>query len=243
VAKVGVIVPCYDHGGTVGAVVEALGATGLPCLVVDDGSGAETRAVLDGLAARHEFVELLRHDVNRGKGAALTTGFRAAAARGWEAAIHLDADGQHDVGDVKRFAQTMEANPGALVLGVPVFDASVPRLRLAARQLSRGLVWLACLSRVIPDPLCGFRGVPLAPTLRVLSRVRTGQRMDFEPEIAVRLVWEGLPVVPLPTRIVYHPGGVSHFRFSREYPLLASLYLRLAAGMVPRAFSLLRAGR
>jgi glycosyltransferase involved in cell wall biosynthesis len=199
--------------------------------------------VLDALAARHEFVELLRHETNRGKGAALTTGFRAAEARGWEGAIHLDSDGQHDPADVKRFAQAMEANPGALVLGVPVFDASVPRARLYARQLSRGLVWLACLSRVIPDPLCGFRGVPLAPTLRLLSRVRMGQRMDFEPELAVRLVWDDVPVVPLPTRIVYLPGGVSHFRFSREYPLLASLYLRLVAGMLVRAPGLLRARR
>lgn len=241
--KLGVVVPCFDHGRTVGAVVEGLVPSGLPCLLVDDGSGPDTRAVLDALAARHACVTLERHATNRGKGAALKTGYRAAAARGWEGAIQLDADGQHDPADVKRFADAMQRNPGALVLGVPVFDASVPRSRLYARQLSRGLVWAACLSRVVTDPLCGFRGIPLGPTLRVLERVPTGDRMEFEPELAVRLVWEGVPVVTLPTRIVYPQGGLSHFSLARDYPLLASLYARLLAGMLPRALALRRRAR
>ena len=243
VMKLGVLIPCFDHGSTVGAVVEALAPSGLPCLLVDDGSGPATRDVLESLAKHHAFVEVERHATNRGKGAALKTGYRAAAARGWEGAIQLDADGQHDPGDVKLFARAMQSHPGAVVLGVPVFDASVPRVRLYARQLSRGLVWLACLSRGIPDPLCGFRGIPLARTLGVLDRVRTGDRMEFEPEIAVRLFWEGAPVVTLPTRIVYPHGGVSHFSLARDYPLLASLYVRLLAGMLPRATALRRRAR
>jgi glycosyltransferase involved in cell wall biosynthesis len=186
--------------------------------------------VLEDLAKRLPFVELLRFDQNRGKGAALKAGFRAGAARGWTGAIHLDADGQHDPADVPRFAEAMRKSPEALVLGVPVFDASVPKARLYARQLSRGLVWAACGSRVIPDPLCGFRGMPLAATLAVIDRVASGDHMEFEPEIAVRLVWAGVPVVALPTRVVYLPGGLSHFSLSRDYPRLASLYLRLLAG-------------
>jgi glycosyltransferase involved in cell wall biosynthesis len=227
---IGVVIPCYDHGSTVARVVEALAPAGLPCLLVDDGSGPATKAVLEDLAKRLPWVELLRFDQNRGKGAALKAGFRAGAARGWTGAIHLDADGQHDPADVPRFAGAMRASPGALVLGVPVFDASVPKTRLYARQLSRGMVWAACRSRVVPDPLCGFRGMPLAATLAVIDRVATGDHMEFEPEIAVRLVWAGVPVVALPTRVVYLPGGLSHFSFSRDYPRLASLYLRLLAG-------------
>lgn len=227
---IGVVIPCYDHGSTVARVVEALVPTGLPCLLVDDGSGPATREALEALAKRLPFVELLRFDENRGKGAALKAGFRAGAARGWTGAIQLDADGQHDPTDVPRFVEAMRKAPGALVLGVPVFDASVPKARLYARQLSRGLVWAACRSRVIPDPLCGFRGMPLAATLDVIDRAPTGDHMEFEPEIAVRLVWAGVPVIALPTRVVYLPGGLSHFSFSRDYPRLASLYLRLLAG-------------
>ncbi len=234
--KLGVVIPCYEHGATVLEVVEGLASFDLPCLLLDDGSGPATREALEGLAKRHAFVEVLRSPENQGKGAALKLGYRAAAARGWDGVIQLDADGQHAPADVERFARAMRAKPGALVLGVPVFDASVPRTRLYARQLSRGLVWAACRSRVIPDPLCGFRGMPLAATLAVIDRVQTGDRMEFEPEIAVRLVWAGVPVVTLPTRVVYLPGGLSHFSFSRDYPLLASVYLRLLAGMLSRTW-------
>jgi len=234
--KLGVLIPCYEHGSTVGAVVEGLATSGLPCLLIDDGSGPATREALEGLAKRYAFVELLRSPENQGKGAALKLGYRAAAERGWGGVIQLDADGQHDPADVPRFARAMQGQPGTLILGVPVFDASVPRARLYARQLSRGLVWAACTSRVIPDPLCGFRGIPLAATLAVIDQVQTGDRMEFEPEIAVRLVWAGVPVVTLPTHIVYLPGGLSHFSFVRDYPLLTSVYLRLLAGMLSRAW-------
>lgn len=223
-----------------GEVIEGLAATGLHCLVVDDGSGPETREILAQLAGRYPFVRVLRNAQRGGKGAALKTGYRAAASRGFSHAVQLDADGQHDTRDVSRFVEAMRAAPGALVLGVPVFDASVPRARLYARQISRGLVWLACLSRAVPDPLCGFRGIPLGPALSILDSVPTGDWMDFEPELAVRLVWAGLPVVPLPTRVVYHPGGISHFSFMRDYPRLASLYARLVATMLLRAPARLR---
>jgi hypothetical protein len=188
-------------------------------------------------------VRLVRLAENRGKGAALKHAFGLAAASGFTHAVQLDADGQHQPAEVPRFLAALRASPDALVLGVPVFDASAPRLRLLARQLSRALVWLATLSFEIRDPLCGFRGIPLAATLRVLAETRTGDRMELEPELAVRMVWAGVPVVSLPTPVVYLPGGVSHFRFSREYPRLAALYARLLLGMLRRWPGLLRRGR
>lgn len=235
-----VLIPIHDHGDAIGEVVAGLVPARLPCLVVDDGSGPGTRAALERLAKEHPFVEVIRRDRNGGKGAALKDGYRAALLRGFSHAVQIDADGQHDPRDVPRFVEALRAHPHALVLGVPVFDASAPRLRIWARQISRGLVWLACLSRVVPDPLCGFRGIPLAPTLELLGRVRTGDWMDFEPELAVRLVWEGLPVVTLDTRVVYREGGFSHFSLTRDYPRLALLYARLVVGMLWRASSLRR---
>ena len=232
--KLCTLVPIFDHGEAVGNVVAGLADTGLPCWIVDDGSGAETRRVLEDLEKQHAFVSVLRLPVNQGKGAALKAGYRHVHQLDFTHAIQLDADGQHDPADVARFVDAIQTTPEALVLGVPVFDESVPWVRLAARQLSRGLVWLACLSRVVPDPLCGFRAVPLATTVGVIDTVDTGNRMEFEPELAVRLVWEGTPVVPLDTRVVYPRGGRSHFSLRRDYPLLARVYLRLVAGMLAR---------
>lgn len=238
-----VLIPVYEHGEPVAAVVEGLACLELPCLLVDDGSGPPTRDALECIARRHRFVEVLRRPRNGGKGAALKTGYREAWERGFSHVVQLDADGQHDPREVPRFLDVQRAEPRALVLGVPVFDASVPRSRLAARQISRVCVWAACLSRVVSDPLCGLRGIPLEPTVALLDRVRMGDRMEFDPELAVRLVWEGLPVVGIPTPVVYRKDNPSHFSLRRDYPLLAGLYTRLVAGGLRRASARRRQAR
>jgi len=233
------LIPIFDHPETIEKVVTALPPE-LPCLIVDDGSAEPTRAALRRIGSEREDAWVVRRDRNGGKGAALKTGYRSALARGFTHVVQLDADGQHNASDVPRFLAAMRAQPDALVLGVPEFDASAPLARIYARQLSRGLVWMACLSRVVPDPLCGFRGVPLAPALAVIDAVQIGDWMDFEPEMAVRMVWHGTPVATLPTRVIYPPDGISHFSIARDYPRLVSLYLRLLGGMVVRAPELLR---
>jgi glycosyltransferase involved in cell wall biosynthesis len=240
--KACLLIPCYEHGAALGAVADSLARFGLPAFVVDDGSGEATRAELARLTAKHDWLEVHRHERNRGKGAASATGFRLAARAGYSHVLQLDADGQHDAGDVPRFLEAMAKREDALVLGVPVFDASVPRHRLYGRQISRALVWLATLSFEIRDPLCGFRGIPLAPALALLDRVRMGERMDLDPELAVRLFWEGLPVVSLETRVRYPEGGLSHFDVVWDDLRLASLYARLFAGMLARAPRLLARG-
>ena len=140
------LIPIYDHAATIEKVVAAL-PPDLPVLVVDDGSAEPTRAALRRVEASRANAEIVRRERNGGKGAALKTGYRTARARGFTHAVQLDADGQHNAADVPRFVAAMRAHPDALVLGVPEFDASAPLARIYARQLSRGLVWLACLSR------------------------------------------------------------------------------------------------
>lgn len=235
-----VLIAIFDHALTIRRVVESLASLNLPLVIVNDGSDRPTGEVLDRIAKDFDWVEIRNHAANQGKGAALVTGYRAAAARGFTHAIQLDADAQHEAADVRRFLMAAHANPDAIVLGQPVFDDCAPKSRLYGRKLSVGLVWLATLSRDVSDPLCGFRCVPLAPVLRLLDRVSTGRRMDFEPELAVRLVWMGVPVVNLSTHVRYFPDGISHFDWVWDNLRLAWLYTRLALGMLARAPALLR---
>jgi glycosyltransferase involved in cell wall biosynthesis len=146
---------------------------------VDDGSGPETRAQLARREREFDFVRVHALAENGGKGAALKAGYALAAELGFTHALQLDADGQHEAEAVPRMLEAMQKDPGALVLGEPVFDQSAPRSRIWARQLSRGAVWLATLSFAIRDPLCGMRGVPLGPALRVLARWKLGSRMEL----------------------------------------------------------------
>jgi glycosyltransferase involved in cell wall biosynthesis len=233
------LITIYNHGATIGALLEALAPLDLPCLVVDDGSDEETAKILDRLDSACAWVRLERRARNGGRGAALKTGYRLAARLGYTHAVQIDADGQHPAGAVPELLEAARRRPDALVLGSPVFDANAPRSRRYGRWISRFWVWLETCSLAIRDPLCGLRCVPLAPVLRVLERVRCGDHMQFDPEIAVRLVWEGLPVVNVATRISYPADGISHFQMFRDNVRISWLHARLFFGMFPRAPRLL----
>ncbi len=234
-----VIVPLYDQPHALAALFDAIAKLALPCLVVDDGSGAETRAALEAARAGHAFVSLLRHERNRGKGAALRTGLTAAERAGFSHALLVDADGQHDPAAWPALLAAARAHPDALVLAAPLFGADAPASRLRGRKLSIWCAHLETLSRAIADPLCGLRCVPIAAANAVLARHPCGDRMEFDPELAVRMDWAGVPIVNVPARIDYPTGGVSHFRLLGDNARISWMHTRLIAGMLLRAPGLL----
>jgi len=241
--KACLLIPIYQHGSTIRGVVDSLAEFRLPCFIVNDGSDASVCTVLDAIEEDFDWVEVEHHATNRGKGVALRDGYRLAASRGFTHGVQLDADAQHDAADVSRLLEAARKFPDALVLGRPPFDQSAPKSRVYGRRISQGLVWLATLSREVRDPLCGFRCIPLAPTLSLMDRIAMGDRMEFEPELAVRLVWDGVPVVNVDTRVRYFPGGISHFDVLWDDLRLAWLYTRLVLGMLARAPRLLTRGK
>lgn len=228
-----VVIPVYDHEHAIGTVVSSIRAQGLPVLLVDDGCSPACAQELQQLSELPE-VTLLRHEVNRGKGAAVITGFRAAAKLGFTHAVQVDADGQHTLADARRFVDAARESPDAVICGRPVFDASIPRVRYYGRYLTHGMVWLQTLSFDIVDSMCGFRLYPLAATLRMLDREHVGARMDFDSEIIVRLHWREVPMRWLDTRVSYPLDGVSHFRMFFDNARMTSLHIRMTCGMLMR---------
>lgn len=228
------VVPVYNHGKTVGATTEALLAYGYPVYLVDDGSQMETARVLDGLTADHPEVRLVRRQENGGKGAAVMSGIRAAHSAGHSHALQVDADGQHALEDVPAFMAKASEHPQALVCGVPEYDASVPRGRYYGRYVTHVWVWMETLSFAIRDSMCGFRVYPLQQVHALIDEVRLGTRMDFDIEVLVRLVWRGVPIINMPTRVVYPEDGLSHFRPLRDNVRISWLHTRLVAGMLLR---------
>jgi len=225
-----IVIPCYNHGAGIGGMVERLIAYGLPVFIVDDGSDAATAAVLESLAAKEPLVRLSRLPENRGKGAAVMHGLRAAHDAGFSHALQIDADGQHDTADVARFLEAGRSSPAAVICGQPIYDESVPKGRLYGRYLTHVWVWIETLSFAIGDSMCGFRLYPLGTTVPLIDRVAVSRRMSFDIEILVRLVWEGLPMEGVRTRVVYPEGGVSHFRMLRDNVRISATHTRLFFG-------------
>jgi len=228
-----VVIPVYDHEHAIAKVVESIRLQGLPILLVDDGSGEACARELQLLEAL-PGVSLLRHPVNRGKGAAVCTGLFAAHAQGFTHAVQIDADGQHTLSDVRRFVEEARVYPRSVICGRPVFDASIPRSRFYGRYLTHAMVWLETLSFAIVDSMCGFRVYPLNLTIALLRAGGVGSRMDFDTEILVRLHWRNVPMRWLATRVSYPLDGVSHFRMFFDNARMTGLHIRLTAGMLLR---------
>ena len=232
------VIPVFDHETAVPAVVQALLAAGLPCVLVDDASSPACNAVLARLALG-ENIFLVRLAVNQGKGGAVMAGLREAARLGFTHSLQVDADGQHDLRDVATFIQVSQHHPQALVCGYPQYDASVPKGRLYARYLTHVWVWINSLSLQIPDSMCGFRVYPLGPALALINSVKLGKRMDFDPEILVRLAWRNQPMRWLPTKVHYPQDGLSHFRLFHDNALISTMHTKLFFGMLLRLPSIL----
>ena len=230
------LVPTYDNPRTIREVVNRVRAHLPDVIVVDDGSADPGRIAVEALA-RDGLARVLRRSRNGGKGAAVKDGLRFAAELGFTHCLQIDADGQHDAGDIPRLVDASRTRPEALILGQPMFDDSAPSLRRKARLISRSLTDLQTGKRVIQDPLCGFRVYPVQPAIDVIGARGCGDRMDFDIEIAVRMIWNGCPVVNVPTLVRYlsaAEGGVSHFRMVRDNLLISWAHTKLCTGALAR---------
>lgn len=96
--------------------------------------------------------------------------------------------------------------------------------------------WVAIetLSLAIKDAMCGYRAYPLQPTMEIVEKYSIAKRMCFDIEIIVRLYWAGMPIVSMPTHIIYPPHGISHFKIFRDNLAIARTHTRLFFGMLIR---------
>ena len=193
-----VIVPAFNEGRAVKATVERLLAAGYRVVVVDDGSTDETVEV------RRLPVVYLRHAVNLGQGAALQTGMTYALRAGAEIAVHFDADGQHDCGQIERLiAPIVEGQSGRGVrLAVLAPAGSCRRFRGRSGFCLRGgiLISWAMTGMLLSDTHNGFR----AMSRRALERVHLQENgFAHATEIMQRVREAGMRYVEVPITISY----------------------------------------
>ena len=224
------VIPTFENPLTVRKVVDRVRELDLDVILVDDGSGNAGREACEGVA-RDELAMLVRLDRNQGKGAAVMSGFRTAHERGYTHAFQIDADSQHDLDRIPEFLKTSRSEPESLILSYPVYDESVPSSRRIGRKFTALWVALEVGSRTkIQDAMIGFRVYPLEPTL-ALGRI--GRGMDFDIEVAVRMVRAGVATKNLPVRVFYptaEDGGISHFHVVKDNIRFSYLHARLCTG-------------
>ncbi len=225
-----VLISVYNHAATLMAVVRAAGAH-VPVIVVDDGSMDGAKALLEA----EPGITAVFLPCNRGKGAALRAGFDRAAELGFTHAITMDADGQHDAGDIPAFVEACRREPGAFLVGVrDLKGAGAPLVRRMTNAFSN--FWYRVETGLaLPDTQAGFRCYPLAMA-RGLA-IRSG-RYAYELEVLVRAAWTDMPVRTVPIRVDYgRPQSQrSHFRPVVDFLRISRLNNRLVlqAFFLPR---------
>ncbi len=232
-----VLIPSYNPGPKALETVSDARQFWCPVWVVVDGSTDGTTESLKRLAAGDSGLRVIVLAKNQGKGAAVLQGMKVAMTEGYTHILTMDSDGQHPAALIPSFMRASEHEPGAMILGNPIFDATAPSLRVKGRQLSNGWAHLETLWSGIGDSLFGFRVYPIDPLVRIMQKTRWMRRFDFDPEAAVRLSWAGVGTINLPAPVRYltpAEGGVSHFNYWRDNALLTWMHTRLVLGFLLR---------
>ncbi len=217
-----IIIPVYNHEQAVVAVIKKSLKLNIPVFVVDDGSTDSTCTRIESIKEIH----LLRHNVNRGKGAAILTGFdKAAKVADW--AITIDADGQHNPEDALNLIQAIPENERPIIAGLreDMLGKDVPWTSRFGRKFSNFWVLLSGGPNM-KDSQSGFRIYPLPEALNLDV---TARRYQFEVEILVKARRRKISVVEVPIRVNYAPGmgRISHFRPFVDFMRNTSTFARL----------------
>jgi glycosyltransferase involved in cell wall biosynthesis len=210
--RVAAVIPAYDEAPTVARVVAECAAAGLEPIVVDDGSRDATGALAAAAGAT-----VLRHAENRGKGAALATGFRAALERGADAAVVVDADGQHVPSEAAALAGLAAREGADLVIGTRMRRRrGMPFVRWATNAMMSILLSMISGTR-LSDTQCGMKAI----SRRLLASLFAGGpgdaaaaagRFDIESEIILRASRAGFRVREAPVSTIYIAGRRSRIR-------------------------------
>jgi glycosyltransferase involved in cell wall biosynthesis len=192
--KSAAVIPCFNEGADIAALVLDLHRHLPLVLVVDDGSTDDT-----AVRAKNAGAVVVRHERNLGKGAALRTGLSQIRKRGFEWAVTLDGDGQHVPDDLPAFQQCAEQTGSSLVVGNRLHKArAIPWLRRQVNWwMSRKLSQLA--GRCLPDTQCGFRLIHLE-TWASLS-LQT-EHFEIESETLMAFLAAGQRVEFVPIRVI-----------------------------------------
>jgi|GEM_PF-71435 len=218
------IVPCHNEVDNAGGVVREIRevAPFIDVLVVDDGSTDGTSAAAAGAGAT-----VITHGRNAGIGAAVRTGMSYALARGYEYAVQVDGDGQHDAGYVRCLLGTLEADLADIVIGSRFLGTrgyKPPLARRAGTRLLSGVVTAATGQRAT-DTTSGFR----AMNRRALAFLVENYPDDFpESETLVLMSQAGIRWKEVPVSMRGRANGVSSIRGAAAARFMVKVVSRIA---------------
>ncbi len=213
-----VIIPTYNNAQTLAGVIGGVEKYTKNVIIVNDGATDSTPEILKEFT----HLQIITQERNKGKGKALLTGFKAATEKGFQYAITIDSDGQHNPDELPLFLETIKENPGALIVGARNMNqASVPGKSSFGHKFSN--FWFTVETGIkLPDTQSGFR---LYPVERLKNIWLFTPKFEFEIEVLVKAAWRGIPVISVPVSVKYEEKEkrISHFRPFRDFTRISIL--------------------
>ena len=228
---VAVVIPAYNERDKIAATIRSVPGYVDHILVVDDGSADGTAAAARRQAGRRRggVVEVLRHEVNRGVGAAIASGYARAVALGVQVTAVMAGDGQMDPADLPRLLEPVAAGRADYVKGNrfawPGGWRRMPRARMVGNLLLSLATRVASGYWRLLDSQCGYTAAS-RPALLAIAPQKMFARYGYPNDLLARLGAAGARVVDVPVRPVYGPAWRSGLRPARVALPIALLLAR-----------------
>ncbi|PIU33052.1 hypothetical protein COY29_01900 [Candidatus Woesebacteria bacterium CG_4_10_14_0_2_um_filter_39_14] len=205
--RIALLIPAYNEEKYIRRVIKNCAIYSLKMIIVNDGSFDQTAMVVKNLKESKKYpLILLQHTRNRGKGAALDTGFKYAVKKGYQGVITLDADGQHDTKEIKKFLQMVDKEKPDLIIGSRFQNhQGMPFIRLATNYTTSWIIsWLA--GQKVEDVQSGFRYI----SNKVIKNIELKTKhFETEPELILKAAWLNYSIKNIPINTIYHQDFVS----------------------------------
>lgn len=201
-SKIAILIPSFNEEKYIKSVIEKCSVYNLDIIVVNDGSTDNTLKVLEQLAPESNMrLMVLNHEVNKGKGEALKTGFDFACKNNYYGVITIDADGQHSIDEIKDFISEVNSNDPDIIVGSRFKNTKgMPFIRLAVNFLTSWIISLIALKK-IDDVQSGFRFIKhnVMKTVRLQT-----SNFDTEPELLIKASWYKFKITNIPIKTIYN---------------------------------------
>jgi glycosyltransferase involved in cell wall biosynthesis len=224
VSRIAVVVPAKDEGATIGALLDGIAEVSilghdLHPIVVDDGSTDATVAIARGRGA-----EVVSHPENKGLGAAVRTGLRAAVASGAVAVAYLDADLEYAPGDIPKLLEPVLSGRADYVLGSR-FRGGVRGMRLYRRAGNYAFTALLVLltGTNMTDGQTGMR----AFSREAADRAEIVHDYNYAQVLTLDLLRKGFRFEEVPIRYSVREHGESFIRWSYPAKVLPAIWREL----------------
>ncbi len=206
--KMAILIPAYNEEKYIDDVVKNCLKYSLDIIIVDDGSIDNTLKIVRSIPKPKNLkIISIRHPVNKGKGQSLKTGFKYILNKNYSGVITLDADGQHNTGEIKDFLKSIEEENPDLVIGNRLGNTkSMPFIRLATNVFTSWIISNIAGIKV-SDVQCGFRYISSEALKNIKLETKN---FDTEPEIIIKAGWLGYKIKNIPISTIYHKDFISY---------------------------------